>query len=206
MAGRLKKSCSPGQPGGATSSRLINSLAIRDTVRNLHMRHSLNIFFALLFWVVVCGAASAEPIAIIEPPTGATVSFRRQILPLLERNCLACHNSRTAEADLVLQTPADIRRGGASGPTVVPGQGADSLLVAAAAHAADPAMPPADNKVGAQALSSEQLGWLKHWIDRGAEDDLPDVASATERRLKIPASTFAGDGKSDIGHRRDARR
>ena len=60
-----------------------------------------------------------------------------------------------AKADLVLETPADILKGGESGPAVVPRKGAESLLLKVAAHQLKPFMPPKDNK--AEAVSRKDV-------------------------------------------------
>lgn len=113
-------------------------------------------------------AAAREPIAVAKPSRTSPVSFEAEILPLLRDNCQACHNSTKPKAGLALETPATLLKGGESGPSVVPGKGAESLLLKVAAHQEDPIMPPPENKVGAKAFTSEQLGLLQLWIDQGA--------------------------------------
>ncbi len=110
----------------------------------------------------------AAPIAITEIKRDAPVNFEKEILPVLNKNCVACHNAKKAENSLVLETPQSILKGGDAGPAVVPSKGAESLLLKVAAHQDEPLMPPADNTVGAVALTPEQLGLLKLWIDQGA--------------------------------------
>lgn len=117
-------------------------------------------------------AAAAKTIQITEIQRSTPVDFEKEILPILRNNCLACHNRTKAKADLVLETPADILKGGESGPAAVPKKGADSLMVKVAAHQTKPMMPPKDNKVEAQDLAPEQLGLLKLWIDQGAEGEV----------------------------------
>jgi WD40 repeat protein len=113
-------------------------------------------------------ADESKPIAIADVKREAPVDFQKEILPLLNKNCVACHNTKKAENSLVLETPQSILKGGDSGPAVVPKNGAESLLLAVASHKDEPIMPPADNNVGAVAFTSEQLGLLKLWIDQGA--------------------------------------
>jgi len=79
----------------------------------------------------------------------APVDFETEILPILKNNCLACHNQTKAKADLILETPQTILKGGESGPAVVPGQSAESLLLKVASHQEKPTMPPKDNKANA---------------------------------------------------------
>ena len=105
---------------------------------------------------------------VAEMTRDAPVSFEKDVLPVLSANCLACHNRTKAKADLVLETPTDVLKGGESGPAAVPGRAEDSLLFNVSAHRADPVMPPKGNKVAAANLTPEQLGLLKRWIDQGA--------------------------------------
>ena len=93
-------------------------------------------------------------------------------MPILTKNCVACHNTKKAENALVLETPQTILKGGDSGPAVVAKKSAESLLLKAAAHLDEPVMPPVDNKVGAVALSSDQLGLIKLWIEQGATGEI----------------------------------
>jgi hypothetical protein len=132
------------------------------------LRQPVGLGFVLLGCVLAaCGgarsavAAQPVPISIAELKRATPVDFEKEILPVLKNNCLACHNKTKAKADLVLETPADILKGGESGRSVVPFRSQESLLLAAAAHLQEPAMPPRDNKVNAVDLSPAELGLLK---------------------------------------------
>src|SRR6185503_16747811 len=57
----------------------------------------------------------------------APVDFQKEVLPILASNCLACHNKTKAKAGLVLETPADMLKGGDTGPAIVPKKGGESL-------------------------------------------------------------------------------
>ena len=113
-----------------------------------------------------------KPIEIAEIKRESPVDFEKEVLPALTKNCLACHNAKDAEGDLVLETPQAILKGGFSGPAVVAGKSAESLLLKVAAHLEEPIMPPADNGVDAKPLTSEQLGLIKLWIDEGAKGEV----------------------------------
>jgi WD40 repeat protein len=115
---------------------------------------------------------AAKPIAIAEIKRDTPVDFEKEVLPALTKNCVACHNAKEAESDLVLETPQSILKGGVTGPAVVAGKSGESLLLKVAAHLEEPLMPPADNGVDAVALSSEQLGLIKLWIDQGAKGEV----------------------------------
>lgn len=146
------------------------------------------VFRILVLVMVSALCAVDQPFAAPVEPTGKAldvarldrtdpVDFYREILPVLQANCLPCHNKTTTKADLLLETPADMLRGGESGPAVVPGKAAESLLFQLADHIAKPRMPPKDNKVNAVNLTPDELGLLSLWIDQGAQ--------ATGRREEV---------------------
>ncbi len=126
------------------------------------------------------------PIAIADVKREAPVDFEKEILPALTKNCLACHNATDAEADLVLETPQTILKGGFSGPAVVAGNSGESLLLKLAAHQDEPIMPPADNGKEAADLTSEQLGLIKLWIDQGAKGEVTGSATALQWQALPP--------------------
>src|SRR5688500_8893862 len=131
---------------------------------------------AVALAVTTAGAAAADapaptPIPVEDVRRAPAVDVSAEVLPVLSANCLACHNRTKAKAELVLETPADLLKGGEAGPAVVPKHGAESLLLKLAAHRQDPVMPPAGNKVAAANLTPGQLGLIKLWIDQGAMGD-----------------------------------
>ncbi|HEY2953292.1 MAG TPA: c-type cytochrome domain-containing protein, partial [Verrucomicrobiae bacterium] len=116
------------------------------------------------------GKTNAIPIAKLR--RSSPVDFEKEILPILKNNCLACHNQTKAKADLVLETPQSILKGGESGPAVVARKSEQSLLLRAAAHWEKPFMPPKDNKAAASDLTPEELALVKLWIDQGAKGEV----------------------------------
>src|SRR5207302_9704208 len=97
--------------------------------------------------------AQRKPIAIAKIDRKTPVDFEKEILPILKNNCLACHNKTTTKAELILETPPDILKGGESGKVVVPKRSGDSLLLKIASHQVKPMMPPKNNKVQASDLT-----------------------------------------------------
>ena len=139
-------------------------------------------------------------IAILPVVHPAPVDFQKEVLPILASNCLACHNKTKAKAGLVLETPADMLKGGDSGPAIVPKKGAESLLLLAAAHQGDVVMPPKDNKVAAVDLTSQQLGLIKLWIDQGATGSVSanvavKWADVQESFAPVYGVAISGDGQ-----------
>ncbi|MBI3851644.1 MAG: hypothetical protein HY298_15410 [Verrucomicrobia bacterium] len=113
-----------------------------------------------------------KPIPIAKIARKTPVDFEKEILPILKNNCLACHNKTTTKAELILETPQDILKGGESGKVVVPKRSGDSLLLKIASHQVKPMMPPKNNKVEASDLTPEELGLIKLWIDQGAKGEV----------------------------------
>src|SRR4051794_2988174 len=127
------------------------------------------------------GGGKAKPIPVGARDRKTPVGFEKEVLPLLNASCVACHNKTKAKSGLVLETPADIRKGGDNGPAVVAGKPADSRLIKSASHSdanIEP-MPPANNKVNAQNLTGEQLGLIALWIEQGATGEVKGAAPIT---------------------------
>jgi WD40 repeat protein len=128
--------------------------------------HASMVAFVLLAGVSV---RAADSISIDDLQRKDAVSFEKEILPLLQKNCLACHSANEKQGNLVLESPQGMLQGGDTGPAIVPGRGSESLMLTLAAHREDPIMPPEDNDVAANNLTPAELGLLKLWIDQGAQ-------------------------------------
>ncbi|MCC6509062.1 MAG: DUF1549 domain-containing protein, partial [Pirellulaceae bacterium] len=88
--------------------------------------------------------------------------FENSVRPLLSKRCFECHR-RKAEGGLRLDSAAGIASGGVSGPAVVPGDPANSLIwQAVAGKHAELSMPPD------APLDEAEVGILHKWIATGA--------------------------------------
>ncbi|QGJ71284.1 Hypothetical protein PBC10988_29880 [Planctomycetales bacterium 10988] len=114
---------------------------------------------------------------IVEPNDDRPIQFATEVLPLLRKSCIACHNSSNKQSDLNLETPEAIKKGGYRGPALYAGRSDQSLVLQVAAHRAEPIMPPKENEVGARNLSPQDLGLLKRWIDQGAKGSVSAQAA-----------------------------
>ncbi|MEX0728929.1 MAG: c-type cytochrome domain-containing protein [Planctomycetaceae bacterium] len=137
-------------------------------------RSTLTALVMTCAWWAVSSPVSAQeeaagPIEAAAVDLGRPVDFEQDIFPILDRNCLACHNVAINESDLVLESVENILKGGASGPVVVEGKPDESLLFKVVSRAEEPAMPPLPNKVEAKALTPQELGLIKQWITEGAK-------------------------------------
>lgn len=97
--------------------------------------------------------------------SGDIPEFGRDIQPIFEQRCHACHGSELQQAGFRVDSRARAFRGGDSGvPAIVPGSSGDSILYRYIAGLADIRMPPAE-----PFLSSAEIDRIKRWIDAGAE-------------------------------------
>jgi len=104
----------------------------------------------------------------------ATTVTQHQVLPILWLRCTVCHGSLRREAGLDLRTPAGLRKGGQSGPAIIPGDPAASRLLQRL-HAGE--MPPKDQLTLAMVkpLEGAEIDTISRWIEQGAvEADFPD--------------------------------
>ena len=99
---------------------------------------------------------------------GRPVDFEKDIQPILDANCVACHNLGQAESKLNLEKVEFILKGGKRGPSIVAKDPDKSLIYLVASRAQGPAMPPLPNKVDAKALTPKELGTLRQWSLEGA--------------------------------------
>ena len=95
------------------------------------------------------------------------VVFQRDVQPILEIECLQCHNSKDAAKNggLNLETRQLAFTTGKSAPVILPGNADGSLLIKVLKLEGDHPMnmPPAPDKI-----RGERLEIVKQWIDEGA--------------------------------------
>jgi mono/diheme cytochrome c family protein len=126
--------------------------------------------FAALGW-------PAEPMAAETAP--APIDFARDIRPLFAKHCHACHGPKEEEGGLRLDLRSRAMEGGASGPPLVKGRAADSLLYQFVTGKNEDKilMPP---KGQGERLDEADCERIRRWIDEGAvwPDDVAGGADA----------------------------
>ena len=107
--------------------------------------------------------------------------FEKKIRPVLVAQCYSCHaaDSKEIKGGLALDTREGIRKGGDSGPAVVPGDVKASLLIAAIRHEDGLEMPPK------QQLTDDQIADFVKWIETGAIDPRDGAAAKTSSAIDI---------------------
>ncbi|HWC89781.1 MAG TPA: c-type cytochrome domain-containing protein [Pirellulales bacterium] len=157
-------------------------------------------------------AAAAKPVAkpAAKPvPRGVpSVSFSKQIAPILLKNCAGCHGTTEPKGEYQLHTFALATKPGESGDSpITPGKlDASYLYKLVSSKDTDERMPK-----DADPLPAAQIALVKLWIEQGARFDGPDkqapLASLVPRKIhpappasyRVPiavtALCFRPDGK-----------
>ncbi|MFM9960308.1 MAG: DUF1553 domain-containing protein [Planctomycetaceae bacterium] len=123
----------------------------------------------LSLWPAIVSAAD-EPMGI--------EFFEKKIRPVLVQHCYECHSAdaKAVKGGLLLDSRDGWKRGGDSGPALLPSKPSDSLLIKALKHADGLEMPPKGK------LPDEVIADFAKWIEEGAPDPRTTPAKALARR------------------------
>ncbi|WP_442509280.1 PSD1 and planctomycete cytochrome C domain-containing protein [Novipirellula sp. SH528] len=107
--------------------------------------------------------------------------FESRIRPLLATHCYECHSSECDELQggLLVDSRPTMRRGGDTGPAVVPGDVEHSLLIQAVRYDDAMEMPP-DEK-----LSDAEIADLESWVKMGAPDPRSDATRFVRKKIDV---------------------
>ena len=119
-----------------------------------------------LWMALIVGVRTATP-QTPGQPVFSRVSlefFEKQVRPLLVKRCFGCHsgNAKSLKGNLRLDSRLLALRGGDTGPALIPGQPAKSLLVDAINYGEVYQMPPAGK------LPDAEIRLLTKWVQQGA--------------------------------------
>jgi cytochrome c len=132
------------------------------------MRYSICIIVGVLTTFVALTGCSMD------------VSFRKDIRPILQANCISCHDrvgEGIAKSEFSAKDYDSVMRGTKFGPVIVAGSSESSTLYLMVAHKTDLSihMPPHHEQSLAEGrmkpLSREQIELIKLWIDQGAHNN-----------------------------------
>src|SRR5262245_45991149 len=120
-------------------------------------RHNLQTFAVV---ILLAGGLSAEELA-----KEHVEFFEKRIRPVLVEHCYECHSSQSEKlkGKLLLDSRDSARKGGETGPAIVPGD-PDTSLVLQALRYENFEMPPKGK------LPAEVIANFEHWIKNGAAD------------------------------------
>ncbi|WP_198141281.1 c-type cytochrome domain-containing protein [Verrucomicrobium spinosum] len=159
-------------------------------------------------WGLVLGVLLAPWLQGAEP----TVSFQKDIAPILADKCLTCHQEKKAKGGYRVDTFEHVTKAGDSelAPLTARKPDASTLFTRLVTADEDERMPANDDP-----LPPEQVALVKRWIEQGSKFDgsdarlaLNEVISAASgktsakapekypRPLPITAAVMAGDGQT----------
>jgi len=100
------------------------------------------------------------------PAAVAKVDFAKEVQTLLETKCLECHNPSKVKGKLLMDTLANLTKGGESGAGLVPGQPEKSEIIKRIVlpKDSDDIMPPKGGP-----LPAAEIDVLKRWVAEGAQ-------------------------------------
>jgi cytochrome c553 len=106
--------------------------------------------------------------------------FEKKIRPVLAEQCFKCHSveaeqTKKLKGSLILDTRDGMRKGGDSGPAIVDGKPAESLLIQALKYDGDTKMPPKGK------LPDSVIADFEQWVKLGAPD--PRTAGAARKQI-----------------------
>lgn len=123
--------------------------------------------------------------------------YQHLVTPILEANCVSCHNPNKQKGELLMNDLAGLQKGGKNGNTLVPGEPeASELIRRLLLPRSDEEHMPPDGKAP---LSEREVQILTRWIALGANDTLavstlpadePLVAIVEAMREADPADRF----------------
>jgi len=116
------------------------------------------------------GVLSAQGI-----PATAPDFFELKVRPLLAASCYSCHTN-SALGGLRLDSREALMKGGARGPSIVPGDPEKSILIQAVRQTDEKLKMPMGSK-----LKNEEIEILAEWVKAGAKwPEAPAAAKSVE--------------------------
>jgi hypothetical protein len=112
------------------------------------------------------------PMALASCQSETPVSFAADVKPILDRNCLECHQEGGAgyqASGLSMASHADLLKGTRNGPMVIAGDSLGSNLIVLMEGRADPSikMPHGSS----DKVPQYEIDVIKNWIDQGAKNN-----------------------------------
>src|SRR5215475_2001156 len=122
-------------------------------------------------------------------------SYYREVQPVLQKNCIGCHQPAMKSSGLDLTTYEGFSTGGKRGPAFAAGRPAESLVIRYLTGEMKPPMP-----LGGPSLPKGDIDLVREWISAGAHDDSPRETTSNEPTVYhqapvITALRFSPDGK-----------
>ena len=123
-------------------------------------------------WLAGLTVQAAAP-----PSPGQLEFFEQRIRPALVNECYECHGATKQKGGLRVDFRDGLRKGGDSGPALIPGDAKKSLLIQSIRHEDPDSKMPKDRPK----LADSVIADFVTWVNQGAADprDQPPTAAAT---------------------------
>jgi hypothetical protein len=120
-----------------------------------------------------------------EPDSASSEFFETRVRPTLVEHCYACHSgqAKRLKGGLLVDSPGGLRKGGDTGPAVVPGKPDESRLIQAVRYDDELTRMPPKGK-----LPAETIAMLEEWVKAGA----PEPLARKEGTAAMPTSKPQG--------------
>ncbi|MFO0904848.1 MAG: c-type cytochrome domain-containing protein [Pirellulales bacterium] len=145
---------------------------------------------------------AAPMVQVMEATGKETISFARDIAPVLAANCTNCHGTMRPRENFSLINFTSLLKGGDSGPPIVPGKPAESLIIKKLLGTGGGQRMP----VGRDPLPTDVMAKIEKWIEEGAKfdggdpgQDVAQVAAlarakgSTHEQLSADRAKLAGE-------------
>ncbi len=207
-------------PGAALNSRVIARLAANDAkVRMPRGRDPLpsQSLETIVGWInqgarydggdektPLTELSKPRPMVEIPKPQGTeTVSFTKDIAPMMVRLCVRCHSGDTPRSGLSLVSFANMMAGGESGPVIIPGKREESRLFRLVGGLENPRMPQ-----GRARITRKNYEDLVTWFDEGnvfdGDDANAPLTSYVPSTEQLAAERFAKMSADEwLAHRKE---
>jgi hypothetical protein len=142
------------------------------------------VLFLLLMTLSAQARLTPEQRAKLPPPEPGAIDFKRDIQPIVEKSCVKCHGRGRDKGGFVFETRESLLKGGDSGPAVVEGNSAESLLIELVSGLdPDNVMPAKGTK-----LTAHEVALMRAWIDQGVRWD-PAITFAKKPPVNLKPRT-----------------
>jgi len=145
------------------------------------MRRTTSPFSRVCVWFsLLLASISSVSFSVVADESGQAEFFESRIRPVLVQHCYECHSaeSKGIKGGLLLDTAAGMLRGGDSGPAVVAGKTAESLVLQALKYESLQ-MPPKGK------LPDSVIQDFEKWIETGASDPRTGAAVSVRPGMNI---------------------
>ena len=145
-----------------------------------------------LFWIIAATALLGSSTSADEP-----VDYAKQIKPIFQTRCYACHGVLKQEGKLRLDTAVFATQGGASGAAIKPSDISESFLLSRISATEDSERMPPEG----EPLKLAEIAVIKAWIAQGAKapsDEQPERDPRDHWAFKTPVRPTIPDFKFQL--------